>query len=238
MSSVSSTKPFVMCLKEIMYRGDLSPISRILYSGLLHYDRGDGCWASREKISKLTGLSEYHIGRGMKELIEFGLVRERRRGQGKTNIINIINISFFPDEEDTQEVEDLETKDLGVSPIYSNKETSEGDLEDDTGQDLDDEGSVMTSDDIVSEKQSIGWTENETLCKEDETLIRGIIHRFYSGSGSYERPLCPDGVVVGSDTTQVVLYIPNPHWRDHIQKHYLPLIENVVGKEVVLVNRM
>ena len=51
-------------------------------------------------------------------MVEVGLITETRRGQGKTNIINIVSMSGDQIEEDTKEVEELEPKSVEVLPIY------------------------------------------------------------------------------------------------------------------------
>ena len=208
-------KPFVMVDKEVMYRSDLSPQSRVFFSGLLHYDRGRGCWASRTTLSRLTGLSEYHIRESIKELVEVGLITETRRGQGKTNIINIVSMSGDQIEEDTETVEELEPKSVEVSPIYSNKETSEGDL--------------------VEKDRIEGYNETEqeevkSPYHEEETVLRSITTRFRRT----ERPLIPDCVVLNSTDTEITLYIPLQPIRDYVKDYHLPLIENIVGKKVIL----
>ena len=215
MSSVQN-KPFVMVDKEVMYRSDLSPQSRVFFSGLLHYDRGRGCWASRTTLSRLTGLSEYHIRESIKELVEVGLITETRRGQGKTNIINIVSMSGDQIEEDTETVEELEPKSVEVSPIYSNKETSEGDL--------------------VEKDRIEGYNETEqeevkSPYHEEETVLRSITTRFRRT----ERPLIPDCVVTNSTDTEITLSIASEVSRDYVKEFHLSRIENVVGKKVRIV---
>lgn len=200
--------PFVMIPKRVLLNKDLSVHTRFLYGSLLHWDRGRGCWASRETMSNITGLSLYHIRVGIKELVEVGLITEVRRGQGETNVINIVRDFEEVEEEVVETVEDLEVKSFDVSSNIIEGEKKEGE-----------------------EEETI--PSNEIECDEEETLVRSIR---YKVKGT-ERPLIPDGVVVESSTTQIDLYIPSEVWRDHIRDHYLPLVENIVGKKVRIVNK-
>lgn len=210
--------PFVMFPKRIMFKTELSIHTRFLYTLLQHYDRGRGCWASRDRMSNETGLSLYHIRKGLHELEDLGMIKWKRRGQGITDFIELINTVDEVDEveeEVGETVSSLEIK--SFDPIHYEEEVVEGE-----------EGDIEDPPEIECEQLE---------CEEEETLIRTITYRSYSGTGCIERPLIPDGTITGSSMTHVSIFIPSSHWRDHIRNHYIPLLENILGKEVEIVDK-
>jgi hypothetical protein len=212
---MATQQPFVMTPKSILFHEELSPTTKLFYSALLHYDRGRGCWASRETLSKMTGLSLYHIRESIKQLIEFGLIKETRRGQGKTNVINIVSDEPAAGDEVGETISSLEMKSVDDSPIYSNKETKEGEL--------DDIDSLLSSNEIECE-------EDVSLYEEEETLLRGIKTRFRDT----EYQLLPGATIIGSNDTEIVVYIPSDFVRQTITTEEISLVENMVGKKVIL----
>ena len=210
---MATQQPFVMTPKSILFHQELSPTTKLFYSALLHYDRGRGCWASRETLSKMTGLSLYHIRESIKELIEFGLITETRRGQGRTNVINIVSDEPAAGDEDGEMVSSLEVK--PVVPIHYEEETKERDIDD-------------TSCQIVS-----GNTEEEqekSHYHEEEEVIRGVRGRVKDT----EYTLLPNATIIGSNDTEIVVYIPSDFVRQTITKDQLALVENIVGKKIVV----
>lgn len=222
------TKPFVMNPKDILFHQGLSPYSKLVYEIILHFDRGNGCFPRRTKMSKMLGLSLYHIRKGLQELEDRGLITNQRRGQGKTNLIHIVHKEDEVVEEVDETISHSEMKSFDDSPIYSNKETIEGEL--------DDIDSLLSSNEIECEEDETPQVEDETPHIEEETTLREIKHKVYSGSGCIERNLCEDGVVIDSNPTQITIGISSPVWKIHLETHYIPLLESVFGKEVKIVS--
>ena len=217
---MSSVEPFVMFPKKIMFRTELSIHTRFLYTLLQHHDRGNGCWASRDRMSNETGLSLYHIRKGLQELEDVGMIKWKRRGQGKTDFIELINTVDEVDEVEEEVGETISSLEIkSVNPIHYEEEVTERDIDD-------------TPSEIVS--NGIECEEDVSLYEEEETLIRSIT----TTSRGNEIPLIPDGVVTSSTFTQVTLFIPSDFIRDFVRDNYLPLIENLLGKKVEIVNRM
>ena len=220
----NQVEPFVQCPKKIMYRTDLSPVSRVFYSGLLHFDRGRGCWASRETLSKLTGLSEYQIRESIKELIEVGLITEKRRGQGKTNIINIVSMSGDQIEEDTKEVEEPEPKTIENRPIIVYKDTNEGDLDDKDLVSYDEKPSQTDASNDHSEQIRIHKDETDRFLEDTSERFTPTYERMVQGTH-----------IIDSDSSQSTLLVTSEIVRDFIQKHYKSKIEQMIGKEFRIV---
>jgi DNA-binding MarR family transcriptional regulator len=65
---------------------DLSPKEKLVYIVLLSYDwYKEGCYPSRDRLSKETKISERVLVDVIKKLEEKGLVIIKRRGDGQTN---------------------------------------------------------------------------------------------------------------------------------------------------------
>ena len=210
---MATQQPFVMTPKSILFHEDLLPTTKLFYSALLHYDRGRGCWASRETLSKMTGLSLYHIRESIKQLIEFGLITETRRGQGKTNVINIVSDEPVADDGDGEMVSSLEVK--PVDAIHYEKNETE--------RDIDETPSKIVSGNTECE-------EDVSLYEEEETLLRGITGRVRDR----EYPLLPNATIIGSNDTEIVVYLPSEFIRQTITTDQLALVENIVGKKVIV----
>lgn len=222
---MSVVDPFVMFPKRIMFQTDLSIHTRFLYTLLQHHDRGNGCWASRDRMKNETGLSLYHIRKGLQELEDLGMIKWKRRGQGKTDFIELINTVEEVEEVEEEVVEtvsSLEVKSLNT--IQYEEEIPEGDI------DIDTETPQLDCEQLECE-------DEETPYLEEETVLRSITHRIYSGTGPIERLLCEDGVIVGSNMTHISIFIPNECWRNHIRNNYIELLENIFGKEVEIVDK-
>ncbi len=224
------TKPFVMFPKEVLFHEDLSIHSKLFFSSLLHWDRGSGrgCFASRQTMSKMTGLSLYHIRESIKELVELGLIREVRRGLGKTNLIHIVI-----DDEDNQDdpsktisSQEIESVDDFSSYNVSN-ETSINRFDDDTDfdSDLEDERQGTESDSLTTSVEEV-----KSPYQEEETLLRGIRGTIRDTDYS----LLPDVRVLESNESEIVVFIPSDFVRDTLTDHQLSLVKNIVGKRVIV----
>ena len=210
---MATQQPFVMTPKSILFHQELSPTTKLFYSALLHYDRGRGCWASRNTLSKMTGLSLYYIRDSIKELIEFGLITETRRGQGSSNVINIVS--------DEPAAGD-ETGELGsqqeinpVVPIQYEEETKE--------RDIDETPCQIVSSNTEEEQEKSHYHE-------EEEVIRGVRGRVRDK----EYTLLPNATIIGSNATEIVVYIPSDFVRQTITTDQLSLVENIVGKTVII----
>ena len=222
--SKTISKPFVMFPKEVLFHEDLSIHSKLFFSSLLHWDRGSGrgCFASRQTMSKMTGLSLYHIRESIKELIELGLITETRRGLGRTNLIHIVI-----DEEDNQDdpsetISSQEVKSIDDPSYNSNKETSINRIDDDTDFD-----SVLEE-----EKQGTGTIEvkEDSVYKEDtDCLLDTIRETIRPTSMKYFQNLR----VIGIDSQKITLYESNEVVRDFLIYKYKDLLDNVSGGRVV-----
>tara|TARA_A100001515_G_scaffold144520_1_gene148816 strand:+ start:1281 stop:1838 length:558 start_codon:yes stop_codon:yes gene_type:complete len=176
----------------------------------------------------MTGLSLYHIRESIKELVELGLIREVRRGLGKTNLIHIVI-----DDEDNQDdpsktisSQEIESVDDFSSYNVSN-ETSINRFDDDTDfdSDLEDERQGTESDSLTTSVEEV-----KSPYQEEETLLRGIRGTIRDTDYS----LLPDVRVLESNESEIVVFIPSDFVRDTLTDHQLSLVKNIVGKRVIV----
>ena len=230
-----SVKPFVMFPKEILFHEDLSIHSKLFFSSLLHWDRGSGrgCFASRQTMSKMTGLSLYHIRESIKELVELGLITETRRGLGRTNLIHIVI-----DEEDNQDdlsetISSQKVKSVDDFSFNSIKETSLNRVDDGTEipSDLEEEPQGLKSDSegIEVEEDNLPREDIDCLLEDTEILLESISKRVKPTGMIYFQNL----KVIGIDNEEITLYESNEVIRDWLKKRYRDLLDDVSGGRVV-----
>lgn len=82
---------FVALPKFILQHPDLTPEAIVLYSNLLHFDRGGGrgCFAKRETISKFSNMSLHKVRNAIKVLEANGIISVVRRRNSLTDVIRI-----------------------------------------------------------------------------------------------------------------------------------------------------
>ena len=222
------TKPFVMFPKEVLFHEDLSIHSKLFFSSLLHWDRGSGrgCFASRETMSKMTGLSLYHIRESIKELVELGLITETRRGLGRTNLIHIVIDEGKDQDEVGETISSQEVKSVDDDSYNSNKETSINRFDDETDFDSD----------LEEEKQRVDFdsktmeVEEDSVYREDtDCLLQSIRETIRPTSMKYFQNLR----VIGIDSQEITLYESNEVIRDWLSNQYQDYLSEISGGKVV-----
>jgi hypothetical protein len=229
-----SVKPFVMFPKEVLFHNDLSIHSKLFFSSLLHWARTDrGCFASRQTMSKMTGLSLYHIREGIKELVDLGLITETRRGLGQTNLIHIVIDVEDNQDEVGETISSLNVKSVDVSSYNSIKETSLNRVDDDTDfpSDLEEEKQRTESDSqrLEVEEDNLPRGDIDCLLEDTETLLESISERVKPTGMIYFQNL----KVIGIDNEEITLYESNEVIRDWLKKKYRDLLDDVSGGRVV-----
>lgn len=86
---MSEHKGFTQIPNAIMLNENISANAKITYATLLFFDRGRGCWASKEFLSKRIGLSKHLIRKALAELVENKLINITKRHHGLTDIIRV-----------------------------------------------------------------------------------------------------------------------------------------------------
>ena len=79
---------------QVLLDARLSRDARLLYALLQHHARGDGrCFPSHATLAEELGGGETALRAYLRELIDAGLVGQRRRGQGRTNMYILLGVS-------------------------------------------------------------------------------------------------------------------------------------------------
>ena len=221
---------FIKAETKVLFSNDLKPLSRLILVGLKYWDRGQGrgCFASKEVISNMLGVSLWQLRTGLKELQEKNYIHIDKRGQGNTDVIFVIDA----DEEEKELQSKLEnTVDLDSktpkskpNPYYINKQNrnreaniSKG-YEKRTGTDVTD--SLIPS---VSLELPIDQPATEDC------------HRRLQECLGYKKwkTYFIDAFVSEETDMEVTLVIPNPVIYDFVVKHLSVKINQALGKNVV-----
>lgn len=237
--SDKKTKPFVMFPKEVLFHENLSIHSKLFFSSLLHWDRGSGrgCFASRQTMSKMTGLSLYHIRESIKELVDWGLITEARRGLGMTNLIHIVIDEEKDQEKVGETISSQEVKSVDSVSIYSNKETKRKrvgvptDLEEEKISLSDKYNKWVESDSktMEVEEDSVYEEDTEVLLKDTNTLITTISQRVRPTGMTYFQNL----KVIRKNNQEITLYESNEIVRNLLIMEYLEFLSEISDGRVV-----
>jgi DNA-binding transcriptional ArsR family regulator len=80
------SQTFTMMYDAMLLDPSLSPLAKVTYQLLMLHGRGgQGCWPGMERLRRTAGVSLPTIRAALGELRARGLIRARRRGQGRTN---------------------------------------------------------------------------------------------------------------------------------------------------------
>ena len=96
---MSEFKGFTQIPNAIMLNEKISANAKITYATLLFFDRGRGCWAKKEFLSKRIGLSKHLLRNALIELVDNQLINITKRHHGLTDIIrvNAVKVSSSAD---------------------------------------------------------------------------------------------------------------------------------------------
>jgi hypothetical protein len=86
---MSEFKGFTQIPNAIMLNENISANAKITYATLLFFDRGRGCWAKKEFLSKRIGLSKHLLRNALIELVDNQLINITKRHHGLTDIIRV-----------------------------------------------------------------------------------------------------------------------------------------------------
>jgi hypothetical protein len=118
---MSEFKGFTQIPNAIMLNEKISANAKITYATLLFFDRGRGCWAKKEFLSKRIGLSKHLLRNALIELVDNQLINITKRHHGLTDIIrvNAVKVSSKADK----------TQHSSKADEYLNKKTKENLIE-------------------------------------------------------------------------------------------------------------
>lgn len=101
--------------ENVLFNMNLSPFSKLVFTYLIFYTRnGSGvCFCKKTTLSKMVGISLYHLRKSLCELEELGLINITRRRQGNPDDIRVNDFKVKPEQVSTPNTlyeEDLKEK--------------------------------------------------------------------------------------------------------------------------------
>lgn len=110
---------FIQLPKLVLYARNLSRDAKLLYAVLLGYAWQEGrCFPGYHRLCEDMQASENAVRKYMRELEAINLLRQKRRGLGKTNIYTLLDLR-------TSKIEVQEPQRWGVGSRTSNSEVQE-----------------------------------------------------------------------------------------------------------------
>lgn len=209
----NKTKPFIKADHDVLFNNDLKPLSRLILVSLKYWDRntGRGCFARKEVIANMMGISLHQLRRGLKELADKNFIHIDRHGQGKPDTIWII------------ENEDVDTKNIQSCShsLYNNKRLNDkaGLSSEDVDKSTEDDIRPSVEDDIP-----IDLKATEACHKRLQEAV-GIIKWDIWFRDCY---------VAEERNNQVKVYTPSNLTTDFVSKHYKAILHASVGNNVVI----
>jgi len=213
------SNPFVKAEHKLLFANDLRPLSRLILISLRYFDRGNGrgCFAKKETIAQMMGISLHQLRNGLKELAEKDYICIERHGQGKADTIWIV-----------EEVEGLETEKIEASTTIIEEKKENKKIN-------------PPSEEVCKEKA----TECVETCltpsaAEDTPIDLKATERCHKriqeflGCKKWETYFT-DAFVSEENASQIVLVIPNPVVYDFVCKVYFDKLPMALGKEVKII---
>ena len=216
---------FVKAETKILFGSDLKPLSRLILVGLKYFDRGNGrgCFASKETMSNMLGMSLWQLRTGLKELQEKNYIHIDKRGQGNTDVIFVIDA-----DEDEKSLESTSEKSYGVDSKNSkasipNYISKENELEGrNASNEEKDKASSLTP--PAPDDTPIDVDATERCQKRLQAFLRVTSWETYF----------KDAFVTKESDTEVHLVIPSVIVFDFLSQHYKEKLNQALGKNVIL----
>ena len=211
--------PYIKAEHKLLFNKDLHPMSRLILISLRYFDRGkgNGCFARKDTIAKMMGISLHQLRNGLKELAEKDYICIEKHGQGKADTIWVI-----------EEDERLNTENIDA-PTTIIEEKKENKKADPPSEKVKEEKQPDTAtpclNDTAAEDTPIDLKATKT-CHE-----RLQEHLGYKKWHSY----FTDAFVSEENASQIVLVVPSPIVYDFLCKFYTDKLPLALGKEVKII---
>ena len=86
-----TTKGFTQVPNAILKSKKISPGAKLAYSGLLSYAwNNDCCFPGQDRLGEDLGVTRQTVNEYVRELRTKGFIRVQRRGQGRSNIYELL----------------------------------------------------------------------------------------------------------------------------------------------------
>ena len=206
---------FIKADTKILFGSDLKPLSRLVLVGRRYFDRGNGrgCFAKKETIAEMMGMSLHQLRRGLKELADKDYICIERNGQGRADTIWLTNI----EENEVPEVKKIK------APTLSHRSTSIEVEHNDTSNDVDkDKNTCLTTPNIEDPPIDLKATE-ECHKRLQDYLTYAKWEKWFS-----------DSWVIEENSQALTIFVPKPYVADYINTAFKSAIEVKEGKKMVI----
>ena len=214
---------FVQIPVEILRDNRITPIELKLYCILMKFGfEGTGhSQAGHDYLSKLVDCHKQTIAKSLKRLQELGYIEVERVGLNRNDKIfclkTVKNQKKTKSRSESKPV--VKKTEPDSSPSISNNRTKEY-------------RSIDQKSDGSKTDSSNDHSDQIRIHREDtETLLAAITER----NNPTMTTMLRSSYVIDSSEEEITLSIPDDFTKDYIDQHYLPLLKNIVGKEVSLV---
>ena len=213
---------FVQIPVEILKDSNITPIELKLYCILMKFGfEGTGhSQAGHDYLSKLVGCHKQTIAKSLKRLQELGYIDVERVGLNRND--KIFCLKTVKNQKKTKSRSEckpvVKKPEPDSSPSISNNRTKEY-------------RSIDQKSDVSKTDCSNDHSEQIQIHREDtENLLAAITERNNPTMTNLLRSSC----VINSSEEEITLLMPDDFTKDYVEQHYVPLLKNIVGKEVNL----
>jgi len=206
---------------------DLDAISKIVFGALSYYDRGRGCWASRETLSKMIGCSLYQLRKALIELEDKGFILINRRHRCLTDKISVVK----PVDDRDEEVSSTDNK------VGKKNKLKEIELDIDTdvvNVDTDTTTSDNDRDVPVSPVESTTADIPDTILQELTKRVRDDLRQNLRAS-AFSKYFHDISVIDEDDASMTLITPAGQVIAEFIQNVFLDRLQDIWGKKVCVI---
>ena len=246
-------KGFTKIDNKVLFAKDLQPFSKLVLASLTYYTRnGEGsCFARKTTLSRMIGISLYHLRKSLKELEEKQFIKIIRRGQGNPDTIYLNDFQstyenpshlltiIGKEEKKIEEEEFIPTKEEFI-PIEDEKEElpiSNTDNVDEVTPQIATTHQKQANPNVQSTTAPPDHHQHQQHQQATETItndFRDYIEPFI-GINSYKHFFSNISVVNETDDT-ISLYSPHGEIiANLIKEKYSTKLANILGKDVKII---
>jgi hypothetical protein len=215
---------FTKIPNNILMHKDLDAMSKIIFGALSFYDRGRGCWASRETLSKMIGCSLYQLRKALVELEDKGFILINRRHRCLTDKITV--------------VKPVDDRDEPISStdnvVGKKKKVKELELDIDTDVDNIAETTTASDNDAEMPETPVEPTTTpipDTILKEPTDRVRATL-RGHMRQSTYNQYFKDISVIAEDESSITLITDAGQVVADFIQNVFVDTLQKLLGKSV------
>lgn len=218
-------KGFTKIDNNILFSKELQPLSKLVLTSLTYYTRNGGgsCFARKTTLSRMLGISLYHLRKSLRELEQKHLIHIVRKGQGRPDNIYLNDFNS----------------------AIENPSSQHTIIEEELKKEEEDE-TIATE--VAQQKQKKTYKTTAisqpappttiTLEPKHAPLTKTILNKIQTQIRPAGFEAFFKDAFVASDTDTVVeIFTPRGvHVAGWIKDHYLSMLKGVAGKQVKIIS--